>query len=1528
MDEPITAIPGEVATCRICRSEATLEEPLFHPCRCSGSIRNVHQECLVEWLSHSQKKHCELCKTPFRFTKLYDAEMPAVLPWGVFFRQALIHVINGTLRVTRALLVVTIWMVILPWIIRWAWRWMFWFADAGWARDTYLRELRRTAGPIVANLTTGANATWNSRAVTDSLQAAVATENGTTPQAIYDYAVKLLVSVGIETFANTTHFSAPHPWNQSDASIFSSLTYISALTPYPHINRVLLDIFEGQLITCTVIIAFILVFLIREWVVQQQPIVNLNQLREQREQAEIARRRLELLEQARRTLEELEASTAAMHDYLDIDTDAHPSEPNAESANGELRRRPRMPDRDASSRAIRVQRLIEEADAILGPPPDEADAPPETAFLDITSLQPPFSELPITNAGPDARLNIAQRRNGRATAVPAPKTPLISNEELQSRLTAITSEDDPNDMEGAQVTEEPVSADAAPIDIEEVPEEMPEVVPDETEQPALSPTDLDVEFDDQAERQPEELLRQSMSERLLDWFWGDIRPGTAPESPGTADEQVLPADDHANEAPFVPVVNGVAQPNHAAHGHDPEVLAAAEQAGLNADAVDDAEDIEGILELIGLQGPLAGLLQTSLFCLLLVVCTAAGAVVAPYVWGKAVLLVIDQPWVLPIAILRIISSIGSFLIDVSIILGSWALAIGAISTEALLGVLRTFSASTYLDARLVTRVSTSALAEARASGGRLYGMFAGSDGLAPLDVNTAFLHASVISHAALEHLKAEAATVVGVFTGLVSKLFDVVLFGKFQEVWQETIALARTIPGLPQEIGSIAKPYLDTASNIFTGLRAGNISLPSTSIAEVFDPALAYWSSTDRTLSVAAGYAALACLAAIYVAADTDITRDWQKSEKAVRDSLRQAGGVFKVILIISIEMLVFPFYCGMLLDLAFLPLFAAASITSRITFAASAPYVFCFVHWFIGTCYMFHFALFVGMCRKILRKGVLWFIRDPDDPTFHPVRDVLERNVMTQLRKIAFSALVYGALVILCLGGVIWGIGKMFSGIFPIYWTATEPTVEFPFDLLLYNFVTPMVIRLLTPSNVIHGMYAWWLRKCARMLRLSHFLFDDRRADEEGQSKNKAWSALVRFLEVPVTESPKVTEIVPHSEPGFQKDGQYVLTPCNDQYRPPKAGEAFLYVDDDDVYIADKDGKRNESFAKVYIPPFFKMRVTLFMVCLWIFSAFAGLCVTLLPLILGRQMLSLAIPGVKPNDIYAYSAGAYILGLLLHLVHTRQWIAREVRSRLARASIASLLGESQSLVHWATPYVYYHSIVHITVPMLIGLILETHLLIPLHTYFAMNAAGEFKLAKFLVNTMGLLAPSSSQIHDSVGDLASASSVDTLFVTQHTVHMVQDFALGILIMRMLVRMILSDRNSRASQAFWRIVPNGPSRPDLGLFSRIVVLPVIVLGVLTLFGPFFLASMVDTTLHLLQFDLNSDHSTLLYRFSYPATSACIMATLLLRALGKATSRWRFRIRDEVYLVGERLHNFGEKKPPVGSRSIMRRVSPAL
>ncbi|KAH9451645.1 hypothetical protein Pst134EA_025591 [Puccinia striiformis f. sp. tritici] len=59
--------------CRVCRSDDSTLGPLFHPCRCTGSIAHVHQDRLSTWLTHSKKSTCELCGHLFSFEKALQA---------------------------------------------------------------------------------------------------------------------------------------------------------------------------------------------------------------------------------------------------------------------------------------------------------------------------------------------------------------------------------------------------------------------------------------------------------------------------------------------------------------------------------------------------------------------------------------------------------------------------------------------------------------------------------------------------------------------------------------------------------------------------------------------------------------------------------------------------------------------------------------------------------------------------------------------------------------------------------------------------------------------------------------------------------------------------------------------------------------------------------------------------------------------------------------------------------------------------------------------------------------------------------------------------------------------------------------------------------------------------------------------------------------------------------------------------------------------------------------------------------------
>ncbi|KAI8071050.1 hypothetical protein BC940DRAFT_295129 [Gongronella butleri] len=102
------------AICRVCRSIGRPDRPLYHPCKCAGSIRYVHEECLLEWLSHCNKSRCELCDHPFVFVPVYEASMPAALPKQLIVFQGLRHMCRYLARCAQSALFIATWLGVVP----------------------------------------------------------------------------------------------------------------------------------------------------------------------------------------------------------------------------------------------------------------------------------------------------------------------------------------------------------------------------------------------------------------------------------------------------------------------------------------------------------------------------------------------------------------------------------------------------------------------------------------------------------------------------------------------------------------------------------------------------------------------------------------------------------------------------------------------------------------------------------------------------------------------------------------------------------------------------------------------------------------------------------------------------------------------------------------------------------------------------------------------------------------------------------------------------------------------------------------------------------------------------------------------------------------------------------------------------------------------------------------------------------------------------------------------------------------------
>ncbi|OVA11245.1 zinc finger protein [Macleaya cordata] len=113
--------------CRICRNPGDSENPLRYPCACKGSMKFVHQDCLLQWLkfNHKNARHCEVCRHAFSFSPVYAENAPTRLRFAEFvvgFVTKACHVLQFFVRLAFVLF---FWLLIVPFVSMWAWRLSF-----------------------------------------------------------------------------------------------------------------------------------------------------------------------------------------------------------------------------------------------------------------------------------------------------------------------------------------------------------------------------------------------------------------------------------------------------------------------------------------------------------------------------------------------------------------------------------------------------------------------------------------------------------------------------------------------------------------------------------------------------------------------------------------------------------------------------------------------------------------------------------------------------------------------------------------------------------------------------------------------------------------------------------------------------------------------------------------------------------------------------------------------------------------------------------------------------------------------------------------------------------------------------------------------------------------------------------------------------------------------------------------------------------------------------------------------------------
>jgi len=296
-----------------------------------------------------------------------------------------------------------------------------------------------------------------------------------------------------------------------------------------------------------------------------------------------------------------------------------------------------------------------------------------------------------------------------------------------------------------------------------------------------------------------------------------------------------------------------------------------------------------------------------------------------------------------------------------------------------------------------------------------------------------------------------------------------------------------------------------------------------------------------------------------------------------------------------------------------------------------------------------------------------------------------------------------------------------------------------------------------------------------------------------------------------------------------------------------------------------------------------FRLRIFVFILSIWLFAALTGVCITIVPLVLGREMFKLVIPShLRMNDIYAFSIGIYVLGSLLYCsFHTTRfltWTKTTIINFINTTNPTDLFRRATSFLSRTFRTIYLYGAFTFLLPTLFAMIIEFYFIVPLHTYFSTG-----------------------------GD-------------RHITHFIQSWTLGLLYVKLSTRFILWHRESRAARAFRQITaePNNWHNPDIRIATRFFILPATLVSLVALLTPLSLGwiatkfmegmSSTDAPLHEFQ-------KTLVYRYSYPGILVALATGWVAWGALGVMRGWRTRIRDEVYLIGERLHNFGDAKRKV-------------
>jgi E3 ubiquitin-protein ligase MARCH6 len=356
---------------------------------------------------------------------------------------------------------------------------------------------------------------------------------------------------------------------------------------------------------------------------------------------------------------------------------------------------------------------------------------------------------------------------------------------------------------------------------------------------------------------------------------------------------------------------------------------------------------------------------------------------------------------------------------------------------------------------------------------------------------------------------------------------------------------------------------------------------------------------------------------------------------------------VLKVALLVILEILLFPFICGIWLDVCSLRILNERTITlnDRLIQFQMSPGTSTFLHWLCGMVFVFYFATFIFLLREVLRPGALWFLKSINDLDFNPIQEMIQLPLALHLRRFATSIIIFGCVIIL----MFFVPGELLIRCIPKFLPfnvkgSLETVVsELMIEFILLQGILPTLLEQGHTRTMLKYLLQLWVELAAWILGLRSFLLGDsplpnvtNTAPRVDQNDN--------VLPMPLV-------VVPDQAQNNQIEQAPPVPPPPPPIPTNSSSQAFIE------------------------PSFFRFR--LFGLCLFtcLSLTFLSILGLTIPATIGRHLLGFITGSARLHELYTILTGLYILWLISRIIFfIRSLLPFDINNMLTRLKSYSIL--------------------------------------------------------------------------------------------------------------------------------------------------------------------------------------------------------------------------------------------------------------